>query len=117
LLIKKENIALGLKKNGILIVNSNKSSREIKIILKQEKLLSQIKVLSLPASEIAKQEAGKDIANVVLIGALIRVTGLIKMENLIKAIEEKFKRKIEPTLLQANIRAIKSGYQYEEKNN
>ncbi len=117
LLIKKENVVLGLKKNGILIVNSNKSSQEIKISLKKEKILSQIKVLSLPASQIAKQEAGKDIANVVLIGALIRATGLIKMENLIKTIEEKFKNKVEPALIQANIKAVKKGYQYEEKNN
>ena len=73
----------GLKKDGILIVNSRNSSDEIK-----KKYKVNVRVVALPATDIALQTLGKPIPSAVITGAFAKATGIFSMKSLKKAIEE-----------------------------
>jgi 2-oxoacid:acceptor oxidoreductase gamma subunit (pyruvate/2-ketoisovalerate family) len=78
----------GLKDNGVLIVNSKSSSDEIK-----KKYKVKAKVIAVPATDIALQTLGKPIPNAVITGAFVKVTKIISMESLKKAIKKELQER------------------------
>jgi len=87
LLVEIEDVGFGMKK-GVLIINSSKKSKELKKVLIKRGLSKTVKVFSIPASKIALERIKKDIANIVLLGALVGLTKVVDLENLIKVMEE-----------------------------
>lgn len=69
-----------LKKEGILIVNTslvqNKSTR------------ADIRVIPVPANEIGTELGTPQLANVVMVGALLAATGVLQFETLDQVLEE-----------------------------
>jgi len=111
LLINMENVEAGLKKNGLIIINSVRSSDVLKKKLIKKGLHSQVRVIALPASKISLEVFKKDIPNTVLLGALIKATGIVKLNDLIETVKEKFSKKFSLELINANIQVIKKGYE------
>ncbi|MFO8055379.1 MAG: 2-oxoacid:acceptor oxidoreductase family protein [Bacteroidales bacterium] len=62
----------------------------------------------LDASKIAGDVIGKDFANVVLLGAFAKLTGIVSLKNLEKAFNEAFANKKD--YLNKNIKAMHEGY-------
>lgn len=116
LLIDTEKIEEGLKKNGLIIVNSTRPVEALKkrLFAKGGKrgLDPGVKVVCLPASEIALKLIKKDIPNTVLLGALVKLTKVVKLDDLIKVAESRFAKKFNPELVQANIQLIKKGFNF-----
>lgn len=107
-LIEVVDVIKGLKKEGVLIINSSEKDQE------KFKQLFAIKcnVKFLDASKIALEFIKKDKPNTAMLGALIKITQVIKLENLIKVIEKHFLAKTGKQGVDANIIAIKSGYEW-----
>ncbi|MEW8154436.1 MAG: 2-oxoacid:acceptor oxidoreductase family protein, partial [Candidatus Thiodiazotropha endolucinida] len=63
-------------------------------------------VCTVPATDIALTHVKRPVPNAVLLGALSAVTGVIKIDSVIEAIETKFPGKVG----QANITAAKVAY-------
>lgn len=63
----------------------------------------------LDATKIALDEIGRNIANTVILGAFAKATGLITLDSLKKAIEQKFGSK-GPELVKKNINAVTKAY-------
>lgn len=79
----------GLKQNGLLIINSENPIVAERDVQKLKDL--NVKVLYVPASQIARDVAGTDLAaNMVLLGGLLCATNVVTMESLQKAIEQRF---------------------------
>ncbi len=78
----------GLKKNGILLVNSAKSPAE----LKKERGYAGIRVATVDATRISSEELGRPITNTTMLGALVRLTGIIKPESMEGPMKERFGR-------------------------
>ena len=57
-----------------------------------------------------RHELKRDIPNTPMVGALLKATGLLKLETVIGDVEKKFAKK--QKLLEANMEAIKAAYQY-----
>ena len=72
----------GLKKEGYLIINSGESADLIK-----KKYKVNAKVVSVNATDIALEILGKPIPNAVITGAFAKVTKIVSMNSLKKAIE------------------------------
>lgn len=105
-LFEVENVILGLKKDGILIVNSPKSPREIK-----NKIDFDGKVCTVDGTTIALSTIGRNTSNTVLLGALAKATNIISL-NLVKDfIKNHFARKVDEKMAEANAEAINQGYQ------
>ncbi len=66
-------------------------------------------IYKLPAEKIALETIGKPFANTVLLGAFSKISEKVKLESILKAVEERFKSK--PGILQKNLDAVKKGYE------
>ncbi len=96
------DVTESLKENGLLLVNTTKSPVEIRQILGCEKG----RVFTVDASHIAIQEIGREITNTPMLGALVKATGMFKLEDLIEQTRHRFTGRLRPELVEANIRAV-----------
>jgi pyruvate ferredoxin oxidoreductase gamma subunit len=74
-----------LKKEGIAVINTKKSPEEMKSDLE-----GVTKIAVVDAMSIAKEILGLSIVNTTMIGALIKATGLVKLESLEEPMNERF---------------------------
>ncbi len=79
------NVVDGLKPGGTLIVNSTKTVEEI-----QQLFSGNWKLGVVDASSIARELLKVNIVNTTMLGALIKATGIIKLESLHEPLKEKF---------------------------
>jgi pyruvate ferredoxin oxidoreductase gamma subunit len=100
-LLRIVNVTSGLKEDGILIINTSKSFQEIEAEFK----ITQ-KLAIIDATKIAREELGIPIVNTSMVGALIKATGVVKLESLIEPLQHRFGR-----LAQRNINAMKKAYE------
>ena len=73
----------GLKPDGLILINSDKPSEDLK-------LKTTATVETIPATEIALEIIGRPIPNAVMIGAFCSITGLVSLEAVQEAIMAKF---------------------------
>ena len=90
-------------KNGYLIVDSSMTNREV--------TRKDIHTVCLPATEIAESIADKRLANIVLLGALIRVSNYFGQAELETALKKSLHGKKEE-LVASNIMALQRGFDY-----
>jgi pyruvate ferredoxin oxidoreductase gamma subunit len=101
-------VTAGLAPNGVVIVNTGLAASEMKKKLD----LGGRKLYTLDASAIAKDTIGRDIPNTPMLGALVKVTGLLSFETVMddtkKKLEKKFRNK--PEVIEGNLKAIERAY-------
>lgn len=100
-LIGLVNVTEGLKARGMLIVNTGKSPEEIRKELKFEGT-----VATVDATHIAREELGVPIANTTMIGALLRLTGTMKIDDMKETVEHRFNR-----IAEKNLKAMRRAYE------
>ncbi len=92
---------------GVLIINTPLSADDIK-----KKLNYNGRVCTVDASAIATDTIGRNIPNTPMIGALVRVAGILGLEELLedtkKKLEKKFRNR--PEIIEGNLQAIKRAY-------
>ncbi len=94
------NVTAGLKKGGTLVINSSKPPDEAAAAYCKE-----WRVAVIDASRIARDTLGVPIVNTTMLGAVLKATGLLKMESLVEPLKERFGR-----LAEKNIEAMKKAY-------
>jgi len=102
-LIETEDVTVGLKQNGIIIINSTKDPKEL---IKNHK---NFKIFTVDATSIALKIFQKPIVNTAILGAFASATKLVELGGINKAIEEKFERSIK--LIDINKKAVKEAYE------
>ena len=101
------DVSEGTSPESIFIFNTTMSQSEIR-----EKVnLKDRKVFLLNANQIAQEEIGRPIPNTVMLGALMKATGLMKMDTLVKGLTKKFKHKFSKQVIDKNINAVKRAYE------
>ena len=91
-----------LKTGGLLLVNSNLVTHEVK--------RRDVDVIPVPANEAAVEAGEKRAANMVIFGAYVARTRIITEEDVAEGFKELFSAKAEA--LDANIRAFEKGAKY-----
>ena len=104
-LIGHVDFSSNMDKNGIIIVNSPKSSDKVK-----EDLNFAGAVHTVDATKISIELVGKNLPNTPILGALIKIKEVVKMDDLIQQVKSKFLHKIGEEKTNANIEAIKKAY-------
>jgi pyruvate ferredoxin oxidoreductase gamma subunit len=84
--IKTVNVTDGLTNGGKIIINSRKESME----MKNELGLRNASVYTVDGTRIALDVLGKPVANTAMLGALLKVSPLTSLDNLIRAMLERF---------------------------
>lgn len=106
-LLDSIDVCEGLKEGGPVIINSPLSIPELE---EQYPFLKGKKVLLLDANQISRDEIGRAIPNMPMLGALVKATEVVKMQTVIDNIREKFSRKFSPEVLEGNIKAVERAY-------
>ena len=108
-LIATVDVTAGLKDDGIIIINTLSSPEEIR----KKMGIKGKKIFTVDASGISKNTLGREIPNTPMLGALIKVSGLLAIKSVLddtkKKLEKKFSSK--PELIEGNIQAIKRAYE------
>lgn len=99
-------VTKGLKENGILIVNTTKTPEEVKKVIEFNG-----KVFTVDATGISLSTVNRDAPNIPTLGALVKVSQILSLDSLKKAIEEMFLEKLGENLTKKNIDALMKGYE------
>lgn len=91
-----------VKKGGLIIVNSS--------LIKDKVERDDVKVLYINANEIALEAGNAKTANIVVLGAFIKMTGILKAEDVKNTIEKIFANK--PKVIPMNKVAFDLGYNF-----
>lgn len=100
-LLEAVDVSAGLKDGGIIIINSAKTPEELR---RQHGFKSQI--ATVDANKIAREVLGVPITNTTMIGAFLKATGIVSIEDLKGPINHRFN----PKLAGKNIKAMEEAF-------
>lgn len=95
-LIAAEDVTKGIKKNGVVIINTNKKAR-----------INSFKTYTADATSIALEIFKKDIVNTAMVAAFSRFTREISEESVERAVDDVFKGAV----ADANKKAVRRLYE------
>ncbi|MBM4433183.1 MAG: pyruvate ferredoxin oxidoreductase subunit gamma [Chloroflexi bacterium] len=99
-LLKIVDFTSGLKKDGIVVINTIRSAEQIRKELKIDSA-----IVTVNATKIAREFLGVPITNTTMVGAVLKATGAVKMESLLEPLKHRFGR-----LAEKNIAAMRRAY-------
>ncbi|MDD3498241.1 MAG: 2-oxoacid:acceptor oxidoreductase family protein [Candidatus Moranbacteria bacterium] len=105
-LLKTENVTKNLDENESLIVNTKKTEEEIRKLAKGFK--GNIKTID--AIGIAEDTIGQPRPNGVMLGKIVSVIKVVKLENVFDQFRKIFEKKVGKAITQKNILAIERGH-------
>jgi len=100
-LLRVVNVTAGLRAGGSLIINTRKSLDEMKATYGDG-----FKVATVDAMTIARESIGLPITNTTMIGALLKVTNLVSLDDMIGPLNHRFGK-----VAEKNITAMKRAYE------
>jgi pyruvate ferredoxin oxidoreductase gamma subunit len=92
-LLHQIDVLSGLKPNGYILINTNKTYEELglgEVVRNRD----SARLCTLPATEIALRHVGRPVPNVPLLAGFAALSGLIRIDSVIKAINDKFSGKV-----------------------
>jgi pyruvate ferredoxin oxidoreductase gamma subunit len=98
-ILKIVDVTTGLKKHGIIILNTSKDEKTIR-----NSFGIQAKLATVNATDIAIQNLGLPITNTTMLGALIKASGVIKIASIEAPLRKRFGR-----IAEKNWNALKCG--------
>lgn len=103
-LITSVNVTLGLKEGGAIIVNSEKSAKEIK---SQFNELDR-RVYVIDARKISEETLGRNFPNTPMLGAVVKISGIIPETDFIETMKASFDHKFasKPEVIEGNMKAL-----------
>jgi pyruvate ferredoxin oxidoreductase gamma subunit len=103
-LMRGFNCFLGLRQNGIVIINAKEGIELPKINASQ-------RVFLLPANDIALKTIGRPLGNTALLGGFCAASKELDLDTMLEATKQRFSGKAKD----ANIEAVRLGYEYIKK--
>jgi len=104
-LLNQVDVFSGLKMNGVIVINTNKSFTELGL----EDFVREWqkdRLCSVSATELSLKHVGRPVPNVPLLGGFAAISGVIQLASVVKAIEDKFSGKV----AQGNIAAATEAF-------
>jgi len=89
-----------VNENGLIILNDSLIEREVK--------RKDVKTIRIPADVIADKLGSSRAANMVVLGAYVKESGVVKMETIFKALEKALAGRNQK-LIEINKKALKQG--------
>jgi pyruvate ferredoxin oxidoreductase gamma subunit len=99
-LLRIVNVASGLKSDGIVVINTKKNAEQIR-----SEFGIKGRIATVDATHIAREVLGVPITNTSMAGAVVKATGVVKLESLVEPLKERFGR-----LADRNINAARRAY-------
>ena len=100
-LLRIVNVTSGLKEKGALIINTGRPLQDV-----ESEFGNKWRLVVVDATRIARELLGIPIVNTTMLGALLRATGVVKLESLFEPLRQRFGR-----LAERNIDAMKKAFE------
>ena len=97
----------GLKKDGYILINTSKTFDQLGLG-DFVRAWHPERLCTVPAMELALKHVGRPVPNVPLLGGFAAVSGVIRLESVIKAINERFADKVAA----GNVAAAREAYAF-----
>jgi pyruvate ferredoxin oxidoreductase gamma subunit len=105
-LLHQVDVFAGFKRDGYILINTSKSFEALGLA-EFVKDCRQDRLCSVPATDLSVKHLGRPMPNVPLLGGFAAVSGRIKLESVVMAINDRFSGKVAA----ANIAAATEAYQ------
>lgn len=107
-LLDTVDVTEGAVENAVFIVNTAKDPQEIR-----QKLGAKPgqRVFTVDATRIAMETIGKAFPNSPMLGAVVRVTGLVSLAHLLEDVRKSFGKKFSEKIIEGNLNAVRRGYE------
>lgn len=108
-LLASIDVTSGLKDTGAIIINTDKTPEEIRRYLNGY----DGKVCTIDARKISEEALGRYFPNTPMLGAVVKVSGIMPEDDFIKDMENSFAHKFatKPEVIQGNMKALKMAMQ------
>jgi len=106
-LLHQIDVFAGVPDHAYLLLNSKKGFAELGLG-DYVRRFDPVRILILPATEIALKHVGRPVPNVPLLGAFTALAGQIRLPSVLEAIREKFPAKI----AEPNVRAAEEAHEF-----
>jgi len=103
-LIESVNVVEGLQKGGMVVVNSTKKPEEIDVGI-------DVKLATVDATSVALEVLKQPATNSAILGAIAKVTGLVKIESVERGIMQIFGDRLGPKVGELNAKAARVAYE------
>lgn len=104
-LLHQVDVFAGFRRDGYILINTSKSFEALGLA-EFVKDCRQERLCSVPATDLSVKHLGRPMPNVPLLGGFAAVSGRIKLESVVMAINDRFSGKV----AQANIAAATEAY-------
>ena len=103
----------GLKKTGAIVINTTKSSEEVKKILKGY----EGEIYKIDAKKISEEALGRYFPNTPMLAAIVKVSKVMSDEELLNDMKGSFKHKFakKPEVIEGNMKALEMALNSVEK--
>jgi 2-oxoacid:acceptor oxidoreductase gamma subunit (pyruvate/2-ketoisovalerate family) len=102
-IINEKKYYKGLETGGTVLFNAKSIPQDILTMLKQ----NDAKIWIVDGDSISRKHIGRTVANTVMLGALVRATGVVGLQNIIDVMYTKFKGEVGDK----NAAAIREAYE------
>ena len=108
-LLTAVDVTSGLKRDGAILINSSKSPEELRHLLEGY----EGAVYTVDAGKIAEEELGQNFPNTPMLGAVVKVSGIIPEDKFTADMEQSMKHKFasKTSVIDGNMKALKRGMQ------
>ena len=102
-LLEAVDVAEGLKEDGVLVVNTDESPASVRQVVG----FHTGKVFTVDATKIALETLGREITNTPMLGALVKATGILTVDDLVAQTRKQFGDKFGQEIVDRNVEAIR----------
>jgi 2-oxoacid:acceptor oxidoreductase gamma subunit (pyruvate/2-ketoisovalerate family) len=96
------SVVEGLKPGGKMVINTPDSPEEVESCLG----LKGVEVWTIDATSLALEVLKRPITNTVMLGALVKATGIVTLNSLLEAVRERFRGEMG----ELNVRVVETAY-------
>lgn len=106
-LLEVVDISTGLAADGTLIINTPKSPSEIRSKIN----LNGRKIYTVDATHISLEAMGRFMPNIPMLGALLKATGLLTIEEAVDFLRNNFGKKFPSKVVESNVVAMERAFE------
>ena len=106
-LLHQVDLFSGLGEDAYLLINSSRSFDELGLGEFASRFRRE-RLLTVPATELAREHLGRPVPNTVLLGGFAALSGVVSLDSVVKAIGDKFKGSV----AEKNVLAAERAFEY-----
>ena len=106
-LLHQVDLFSGLGEDAYLLINSSRSFDELGLGEFASRFRRE-RLLTVPATELAREHLGRPVPNTVLLGGFAALSGVVSLDSVVKAIGDKFKGSV----ADKNVLAAERAFEY-----